>query len=98
MLHRFQNAAVKYPLNTLAGWNSSASSGGFNGTISILDADEAALLNGQFYFNAHTSLNPGGEIRGELIMVPEPSTWACFGLGAAGLLWSMRRRSRMTNS
>ena len=27
---------------------------------------EAGLLNGQYYFNLHTSLNPGGEIRGQI--------------------------------
>jgi hypothetical protein len=91
-----QTAAVKYPLNTLAGWNNSASSGGFNGSITILAADEAALLNGQFYFNAHTTLNSGGEIRGQLIAVPEPSLLALAGLGVVWALvqWRGRRTRR----
>lgn len=45
-----------------------------------------ALLNGadagKAYFNIHTSFAPGGEIRGFLVAVPEPST---VGLMAAGL-------------
>ena len=87
-----ENANVKYPLNSLAGWNNSASSGGFNGTISILASDEPALLNGQFYFNAHTTLNPGGEIRGQLVMVPEPSVVALAAIGAGLVLLRLRRR------
>jgi CHRD domain/PEP-CTERM motif len=89
-----QNANVRYTLHTLPEWNSSASAGGFNGSIAIQPGDVAALLNGQFYFNAHTSLNPNGEIRGQLVVVPEPSTWALFVLGAGGLLcWKQRRKN-----
>jgi len=87
-----QNAGVKYGLNALPGWNSSASAGGFNGTISILAADEAALLNGLLYFNAHTAANPGGEIRGNLVVVPEPSVVVLGVLGAGALLFRLRRR------
>jgi hypothetical protein len=80
-----QNAGVKYPLNSLVGWNANALSGGFNGTVSILLADVAALKNGQFYMNVHTAANPGGEIRGNLVpAVPEPSSLGLllFGLVA----------------
>src|SRR4030095_1742784 len=77
-----QNAPVKYPLDSLPQWNPSATNGSFQGTISILEADEAALINGQFYFNVHTSTNGGGEIRGNLV-IPEPTS---FGLVACGVL------------
>lgn len=87
-----QNAGVKYGLNSLAGWNSSATAGGFSGTISVLAADEAALLNGQFYFNVHTAVNGGGEIRGNLVVVPEPSVVVLGVLGAGALLFRLRRR------
>ena len=87
-----QSAGVKYGLGNLPGWNPSATAGGFNGTISILAADEAALLNGQFYFNAHTAANPGGEIRGNLVVVPEPSVVVLGALGAGALLLRLRRR------
>src|SRR5262245_42459058 len=87
-----QNAGVKYPLDTLAGWNTSASAGGFNGTIAILAADVTPLLNGQFYFNVHTTANGGGEIRGNLVQVPEPSAAALVLVGAGlCLFWGFRR-------
>lgn len=46
------------------------------------------------YINIHTPSFPGGEIRGQLIPttpVPEPSTYAMFGLGL-GLMGLMARR------
>lgn len=57
---------------------------------------EAALLagmkNGTAYFNIHTSLFPGGEIRGFLRAVPEPQTVAMLLAGLVGLGASLRAR------
>ena len=41
--------------------------------------------------NVHTSANGGGEIRGNLVAVPEPSA-ALFGAASIGLLALRRRR------
>ena len=57
---------------------------------------ETALLNyllaGEAYLNIHTTSFPGGEIRGFLVQVPEPSTCALFGLGAAAAVLRWRRK------
>jgi len=45
----------------------------------------AGLLGGQAYFNIHTTLFPGGEIRGTFAQVPESSTLLLLGLGLVGL-------------
>ena len=60
-----------------------------------LPAAEAALIagiqNGMTYLNIHTMNNPGGEIRGQLFPIPEPSTFLLLGSGLAGLLlWRKR--------
>ena len=58
---------------------------------------EAALLAGiaadKANLNIHSTVDPGGEIRGFLVPVPEPSTWGLIGLALAGLRWMRRRVS-----
>lgn len=54
----------------------------------------AGLLNGTAYFNIHTMMFPGGEIRGQLHLVPEPGTLLLFGTGIAGAIGLIRRRRK----
>jgi len=57
---------------------------------------EAIFLAGMFanetYLNIHSSTFGGGEIRGFLQVVPEPTTISLVGLGLGALVRSVRRR------
>ena len=59
-------------------------------------AAKERLLNGfntgNTYFNIHTSHAPGGEIRGQILVTPEPSTVALVTAGLLGIAFAARRR------
>jgi hypothetical protein len=71
---------------------------GNGGTLTQrLNAGFFNLLAGQgnnigVYFNVHTSDHAGGEIRGQLFLVPEPATATIFALAALALGGLKRRR------
>jgi hypothetical protein len=46
----------------------------------------ASLAAGTAYLNIHTTVVPGGEIRGFLQAVPEPGSIILLGIGAVGLI------------
>src|SRR5687767_7810527 len=52
----------------------------------------AGLLDGQTYFNIHTVMFPGGEIRGQLQVVPEPATLLLLASGMVGVIAALRKR------
>jgi hypothetical protein len=78
-----------YPTMTL---NPDNRSGTMNGSVTLTSQHIDYLEDSLLYFNIHTSTFSGGEIRGQIVPVPEPSTWALMGFGALGLLWSVRRK------
>lgn len=59
---------------------------------------EAALLAGMkagdSYLNIHTTVVPGGEIRGFLVQTPEPGTLLLLGSGLVGLICTGRKLGR----
>jgi hypothetical protein len=74
-------------------FNTSAASGSITGTsLALSGTQETQLFNNQLYINVHTVSNPGGEIRGNLVAVPEPSSMALLGVATAGLAWQRRRK------
>ena len=90
-----QNAAVLISLDgATAGFSNSATNGGWTNTVTraLTAAEETNLLAGQFYLNAHTTANPGGEIRGNLVQVPEPSVCALALSGIAMVIAGRRRK------
>lgn len=73
----------------------STANGGFIATAVTLTAGQVTdLNNGKFYINVHTAANGGGEIRGFIVPIPEPSTYALAAMGCAGLIaLRLRRKS-----
>lgn len=80
------NGPVILPLTTSGG-----TSGTLNGVGTYTGPQITDLLAGKHYVNVHSTAFPGGEIRGQITVVPEPGTLAAIGLGAAALI--RRRRS-----
>jgi hypothetical protein len=85
-----QNAGVAIGLDSLAGWNPSASAGGFNGTVTLSAAQATDLLAGKMYINIHTGTNGNGEIRGNIV-IPEPGSAALLALAGAMVVGTRRR-------
>jgi hypothetical protein len=54
-----------------------------------------AIQTGNTYVNIHDAVFPGGEIRGQLSLIPEPASLISLAIGAGGVLglsWVLRRR------
>lgn len=63
-----------------------------NGAAVLSDPQESDLLAGLWYVNVHTTSFAGGEIRGQVLLVPEPAAATLAGLG---LLFLIARRRRL---
>jgi hypothetical protein len=68
-------------------------SGTLTGTTPALTPAQISDLNsGLYYANIHSSVHVGGEIRGQIQVVPEPSALALLAAGLTGLHLYRRRR------
>jgi CHRD domain/PEP-CTERM motif len=65
------------------------------GAVTLDATQEAGLLAGLNYINIYTPENPGGELRGQLVVVPEPSSMLLLGMAVSVFLWrSAKSRSQ----
>ena len=93
------NASVLYDLagfTTLGG-----TSGTFSGTFSLtagtggfsIAQQVSQLEGGLWYLNVHSATFGGGEIRGQVLPIPEPSTLGFLRLGVCALAWRLCKRN-----
>jgi hypothetical protein len=73
-------------------WNSAYVTANGGTAAGAESAFVQALADGKAYLNIHSSTFGGGEIRGFLLPVPEPTTAVLFVLGASGIVFSRLKR------
>ena len=82
-----------FDLTQASSWNASFITANGGTTGSAFSALYEALNERRAYFNIHTTSFGGGEIRGTLAPVPEPTTWALLVAGLLPVALKLRRRS-----
>ncbi|MHB8472643.1 MAG: CHRD domain-containing protein [Gammaproteobacteria bacterium] len=86
------NASVQVPIPL--GASSGMTSGLLTGSATLTNAQGTQLLSDLWYVNIHSSVFPGGEIRGQAQVVPLPAAAWLLISGLSGLtLTSVRRRT-----
>jgi hypothetical protein len=88
------NDVVVTPFATGVGGTITGKWDAAEGNNTTLTAQLSNILSGNSYINFHTTQFTGGETRGVLQVVPEPSANLLMSVGLAGLLAAGFRRSR----
>jgi len=93
------NDVVNTPFATGVGGTISGKWDAPEGNATTLTAQLANILGGHSYINFHTNQFTGGEIRGAINVVPEPSALMLFSAGVItlGSLGWMRNRRHITS-
>jgi len=79
-------------LTQASSWNPAYVTANGGTTSGAEAAFVAAIASGQAYWNIHSTYAGGGEIRGFLTAIPEPSSLTLAGLGFGGLVVRIWRR------
>ncbi len=92
-----ETAPVLFNLQSFHTFAADPSRGGqIAGSLTLTAEQETALMSGLTYINIYTPSNLGGEIRGQLVVVPEPQTWVLLAGGVSGFGALALRRRRAT--
>jgi hypothetical protein len=83
-----------FDMSLASSYNSAFITAAGGTVIQAEDLLYADMFTGNEYLNIHSTVVPGGEIRGFLVPVPEPAGLAIFG---AGLLAALRLKRRSGN-
>jgi hypothetical protein len=83
-----QNAGVQVNFGSISGLVSPSI-----GSTTISALQESDLLNDLWYINIHSTSFTGGEIRGQVTVIPEPATLMLVAVGLA-VVGAARRRDR----
>ena len=86
-----------YDLTSLTSYSGAFLSANGGTAVSARAALLAGFATGRTYFNVHNATFPGGEIRGQLLLVPEASTWSMMllGFGLMGVAMRVRQARRL---